>query len=800
MRNKSISALHLGSSLLVLSFVYSACSTRPTGLMVTETGGGTTGTMTGGGSSSVAGSGNPVGTSGSGNGVGGSGSSTGGGFGMGGSTPIMVDAPSCMSSPKQTLKVLEPADTRVPNLVQQLTRDEKIAMLSGGQRLASEWWTIDFNATGAEKIGLKDMPMRDGPRGVHQLNNAKSTTFAVAEARAASFDVNLEYRVGEVMAAEMKAFKYDVMLAPTMNVLRHPGWGRAQETYGEDPVLVGKMASAFVRGMQDKKMMACPKHFAVNNTEDNRGDGEGEPNVNMVLDEQTLRENYLRHFQMVVEEADPACIMAAYNRVNGLRCTQNPKLMTEIARTEWKWTGMMISDWWATVPNQGNTSIMAGLDLEMPDNNAFKAIDTMVPGTRLDEAASRIVNARLKFQHDTDAYKNAPENTAIINEQTHKDLAKETAVKGAVLLKNDGLLPLGAKATMAGMGKADVKSIVVLGPDAMKPDTNVNTAGVASGLGDRGSSATIPPYAVSFFDGLKNAGATKGVTVTTADAASAASSADIAIIPVTMAWEDEGEGYDVGKDRKDLTLNGAHPIHWGGTKPAKFIADAVAANPNTIVVLAVGSAIVMEDWYAAPKAIVQSFYPGQEGGNALASLLFGDANFSGKLPFTVAASPTDYPPFMNEVGGDAKVDYLHGYRKLEKEAKMPRFWFGFGMSYTSYTYGDVKVLCSAGISPEGALNVEVPVTNAGMMAGEEVVQLYVGYPNTMQRRPVKELKAFQRVSLMPGETKAVQFSVPARDMAYWGATGWVVEKGAHDVLVGPSADPTKLKKATFTIN
>jgi beta-glucosidase len=355
-------------------------------------------------------------------------------------------------------------------------------------------------------------------------------------------------------------------------------------------------------------------------------------------------------------------------------------------------------------------------------------------------------------------------------------------------------------ATTAGMGKADVKTIVVLGPDAMKPDTNVNTAGVASGLGDRGSSATIPPYAISFFDGLKTAGAAKGVTVTTNASAAAASTADVAIIPVTMAWEDEGEGYDVGKDRQDLTLSGAHPIHWGATKPAAFIAQAVAANPNTIVVLAVGSAIVMEDWYAGPKSIVQTFYPGQEGGNALAALVFGDANFSGKLPFTVAMSPADYPPFMNNIGGDAKVDYLHGYRKFEKEAKAPRFWFGFGMSYTSYTYGDVKVLCTTGISPEGALNVEVPVTNAGTMAGEEVVQLYIGYPNTQQRRPVKELKAFTRVSLAPGETKNLQFKVPARDMAYWGATGWVVEKGIHNVLIGPSADPTKLKSAPFTIN
>ena len=800
MRKNLLPALHFGSSLVVVALLHSACSTRPTNLTVTPVTTGGSATSTSAGAGTVSGGGAAT-SGGIGATTGGMATTSGGiGSGVGGTTPLMENDATCTSSPMVRANYLSPVDGKVAGMVGQLTRDEKLKMLNGGERLSPEWWTIDFNATGAAKIGLNDMPMRDGPRGVHQLNNGQSTTFAVAEARAASFDLDLEYRVGAVMASEMKAFKYDVSLAPTMNVLRHPGWGRAQETYGEDPVLVGNMAAAFVRGMQDNKMIACPKHFAVNNTENNRGDGADEPNVNMVVDAQTLHENYLRNFQIVVEKADPACLMAAYNRVNGLRCTQSSILLTDVVRKDWKWTGFMISDWWATVANQGNASINAGLDLEMPDNNAFKAIDSTVAATRIDEAASRIVNARLHFGHDTDAYKNSPANNAIVNDQTHKDLAKETALKGAVLLKNDGLLPLGAKATMAGLGKADVKSIVVLGPDAMKPDTNVNTPGVASGLGDRGSSATIPPYATSFFDGIKKSPLAAGLTVTTNATAAAASTADVAIIPVTMAWEDEGEGYDVGQDRADLTLSGQHPKHWGATKPAAFIAQAVAANPNVIVVLAVGSAIVMEDWYAGPKAIVQTFYPGQEGGNAFASLLFGEQNFSGKLPFTVAKSPDDYPAFQNTSGGDATVDYFHGYRKLEHDAKTPRFWFGFGLSYTKFTYGEPKVLCSAGISADGALNVEVPVTNAGMLAGDEIVQLYIGYPMTQQKRPAKELKAFTRVTLAAGEMKKVQFSVPARDMAYWGANGWVVEKGAHTVLVGPSADPAALKMTTFTVN
>ena len=794
-----------------------ACSARPEGTVVSngEPGpGGSSGTGgTGAGSSGAGNGGGVTGPSaGNGGGAGASasagtsgGASGTGASGSGSAPPIGADDASCMAFTPERAAYLTPAAPGVDGLVDQLTTDQRIGMLNGGQRLQGEWWTIDFDAPGAAPIGLSDMPMRDGPRGVSQLNNGQSTTFAVAMARGASFDLDLEYRVGKVFAAEMEAFKYDVALTPTMNVLRHPGWGRAQETYGEDPVHVGEMAAAFVRGLQDGGRIACPKHLAVNNTENNRGDGAEEPVVNMVVDAQTLHENYLRNFQIVVEKADPGCIMAAYNRVNGPRCTQNPALLTDVLRDEWGWTGFVVSDWWGAQPGAGADALNAGLDLEMPDNNSFNTHQAdLTAGTitidRVNEAAGRIINARLKFGHDTDAYKNAAPNPGIVNEQAHKDLARETAEKGAVLLKNDGILPLGDAATTAEIGTPSVSTIVVLGPDANRPHADTPSAANPSGLGDRGSSRTNPPYAISFAQGLTDRGSTAGVTVTTSANAADAANADIAVIPVTMDWVDEGEGYNEGKDRVDLTLSGNHPQHWGATKPAQFIMDAAAANPNVIVVLAVGSAIVMEDWIGSARGIVQSFYPGQEGGAALARLLFGDVNFSGKLPFTVATDPTHYPEFQNNTGDDATVEYFHGYRRFEANGNMPRFWFGFGLSYASYEYSDVRVLCSSGIGTEGRLNVEIDVTNTGKVEGTEVVELYIGYPNTAQQRPAKELKAFSRVSLAPGEMKTVQLSVPARDMAYWGADGWVVETGEHTVLVGPSADPALLKSATFTIN
>jgi beta-glucosidase len=265
-----------------------------------------------------------------------------------------------------------------------------------------------------------------------------------------------------------------------------------------------------------------------------------------------------------------------------------------------------------------------------------------------------------------------------------------------------------------------------------------------------------------------------------------------------MAHEDEGEAFDGGRDRENLTLQGPHPRHWGATKPSQFIAQAAQANPNVIVLLMVGSAVVMEDWMNSAKAIVQTFYPGQEGGNAIARLLYGDVNFSGKLPFTVATNPADYPAFQN-TASQAQSQYLHGYRKFDGEGKTPRFWFGYGDSYTTYEYSELKVLCTQGIAEGGRLNVQVTVKNAGQMAGDEIVQLYVGYPNTTGRRPKKELKTWARVSLAPGETKQVQLYVPAKEIAYWGQNGWVIEKVEHTVLVGPSADPAKLLSAPFTI-
>lgn len=748
---------------------------------------------------------NGTGGSGASTGNGGNGTGTGGGAGSGNGTggTVGVDDPSCTSFTPSRPNLFSPEDPSVSGYMQQMSQNDKIGLLSGGPTSAcgADGYSCDFDATGVAALGIPDMPMRDGPRGVHQLSGGQSTTWAVAEARAASFDLDLEYRVGKAQGEEMLAFKYEVSLAPVVNTLRHPRWGRAQETYGEDPVLVGEMGAAFTRGLQ-LNAIACPKHFVNNDTENNRGGGSG-PGVMVTVDEQTLRENYTRPFEIIVKKADPGCIMAAYNGVNGQTCTANQHLLTDILRTDWGWNGFVVSDWWATQYDAPGT-LNAGLDLEMPDNRTFQALPSALStGTvtlsRIEEAGRRILNVRAKSGKLAAAYENLPANPGITGDQTHRDLAAETEEKGAVLLKNDGILPLGSAATVAGFGTPSVTRIVVLGPDRNVPTTGVNVTSPPSGLGDRGSSNTTPPYAVSFVQGI-TARAGTGVTVTASNTISDAANADVVVIPVTMGWDDEGEGYGDGHDRQDMTLAGAHPSHWT-TKPSTFIQQVAAVNPNIVVLLAVGSAIVMEDWIGSAKAVIQTFYPGQEGGTALAKLLFGDLNFSGKLPFTVATTEADYPAFQNG-GATATADYYHGYRKIEHDGKTPRFWFGYGMSYTKYQYSNLKVLCSS-VSASGRLNVQVNVKNTGNLDGDEVVQLYVAYPNTAApRRAPKELKAFTRVSLKAGEAKDVQLTVPASDLAYWdtGKAAWVVEKVVHKVLVGPSADPAQLQSADFSVD
>jgi beta-glucosidase len=702
----------------------------------------------------------------------------GAGIDTSGSAPPL----ECSSSPVARFSKIAKDPETDPALisrVEAMPLEQRIQQMYGWPNCSYQG-TECFQQQPLQEQSLPLWQMRDGPRGVRRVGPGTATAFPVPVARAASFDVELERRVGDAIGVQMLAFKYDLLLAPTINTLRHPGWGRAQETYGEDTVVLGEMGAAFVLGVQEH-VPTCIKHYAANTTEGNR------ELMSADMDLQTLREVYTKQFQIAIEKSDPACVMAAYNKVNGTFSAQNELLLTTILRQEWGWKGFVLSDWGATKSTA--PSALAGLDLEMPDNLYYGSllgqVPNPVPAARVSQAVRRILNIKQQFGQLEASYQSRPVDESVQNRPEMLSLAQEAAEEGMVLLENkDNILPLTGQ------------RILVVGPD-----------GDVARLGDSGSSqvAANPAVVVTPFGGLRTLGATRGVTVDyqaeLAPAVQAAAGYNAVILVVGMQHSDEGEGYGGGDDRDSLDLNGPHPEHWPeGQKPRQWIQQLAAANPNLIVVLSVGSAIV-EPSLDSAKALLYSFYPGQAGGTALARLLFGDVNFSGKLPFTIATDPAQYPPFGNgDTQAAATYDYFHGYRKFDAERLTPRYYFGSGISYTQFTYSNLTVPCSAGVSANGLVIAEVDVTNSGTRSGTEIVQMYVGYPNTTVRRSVKELKAFKRVALEPGETKRVQLSVPVREIRYYNeASGWQLEPVQHQVLVGPSADPAKLLTASFQV-
>lgn len=662
-------------------------------------------------------------------------------------------------------------ESRVKDLVARMTLDEKIEQMAGRidpgdvmrRRLdpdhPSAWFTPEN-----QRLGIPRFIMIDGPRGMGMKG---STCFPVGICRGASFDPGLERRVGQAAGYEVRVRGVNVLLAPCINVVWHPRWGRSQESYGEDPLHLGAMGASFVRGVQEH-VMACPKHYAVNNLEENRF------KVNAVVEERTLRELFLPHFKECVE-AGAASIMSAYNYVNGPKAGQNPHLCRGILKEEWGFEGFVVSDWILAV-NDGVEAVNAGLDVEMPaplhlNRRLKKAVaDGRVKLEHIDEAVSRILRAKLRFisadmkaGYDLDRVA-GPEHTA---------LAKEAALKGLVLLKNEGkALPLGP----------EVKTIAVLGRLATRAN-----------LGDQGSSAVRPPYTVSPLEGLtRNAPA--GVKVVhsrsggVSSAQKLAREADAVIVVAGFTFRDEGEQFD----RKRLELH---------DREVRLIQAAAAANDRVIVALVAGSAVAVEDWLAGVEAVLMAWYPGMEGGNAIAEIVFGKANPSGKLPIAFPKSADQLWEFDNR-SKEFIYGRHHGYRWFDKQGFEPRFPFGFGLSYTSFELSSLR-LSKKSMGREGRLSVSVEVKNTGAVKGAEVVQFYVGCKGSAVERPVKDLKGFCRVELEPGESRTASFELAAADLAYFcpEQNAWVVEEIEYELMAGTSsAEPDLKLRDTFSVS
>jgi beta-glucosidase len=658
-------------------------------------------------------------------------------------------------------------EAAIDTVLAQATLAEMVGMMSGRgffeqfKTSGRRWGAAPYRAGGGiERLGIAPFWFTDGPRGVARGN---STCFPCTMARGATFDTDLEHRIGQAMGAEIRAQGCDLSGAVCVNLLRHPAWGRAQETYGEDPHHLGAMGAALGTGIQVHNVAATVKHFALNSIENSRF------KVDVRIDERTLHEVYLPHFKHILD-AGVLTVMSAYNKMNGEYCGENRHLLTDILRGEWGFDGFVHSDWVMGVRTVDGAT--AGLDVENPEplvwgDKLLAAVDEgRVSHATIHTACRRILRIwyRIKAAPDPQDYPDT-----LVACDAHRALALEAAEKSAVLLKNDGVLPFDPRA---------VRKLAVVGPLADLENT-----------GDNGSSRVQPPYVITPLQGLRDYLSERGgMIVDAVDYADAVvvvagytAREEGEFIPGDVSLGQEGMGeaatQSIGGDRANLDLP--------ADQVALIRSVAAAAKPTAVVIVA-GSAVMVEAWHEDAGAILQTFYSGMEGGRALARLLFGEVSPSGKLPFTVARDAAHYP-FFNCEADQIDYGYWRGYAKFTVEDLAPRYAFGHGLSYASFT----RTFLNAFVD-DGAISIAVDVANIGAVPGDEVVQCYVGYPGTIRPRAPFDLKAFARVSLQPGETRRVALRVPLDDLRYRdpGTHGWRLEPGRYAVRIMQSCADT----------
>jgi len=627
-----------------------------------------------------------------------------------------------------------------------------------------------YQAGGNERLNIPTMRFFDGPRG---LVSGEATCFPVSIARAASFDRDLEYRIGDVIGKEVRAAEGNYFGGVCINLLRHPAGGRAQEGYGEDSYLTGQMGVSLMKGVQSNNVMACIKHYAVNNQENTRFD------VNVEADERVLREVYLPHFMECVDNG-AASVMGSYNKFRGDQVCASSYLLTKVLKEDWNFRGFVISDFIFAVKDT-ELSARAGLDIEMPTtifygNKLLKAVkDGRVPENHIDESAFRIARTVLKYEMAPDPLPDYPES--LIGSGEHIALALEAAERSIVLMQNNNkVLPFDRKET---------KRVLVAGKLA-----------VSQNIGDHGSSRVRPAYIVTPLDGLKKLYGSEveffhDSGENTDSLKEKIRKADAVVYVVGYNHDDEGEyatksKYTTGGDRKSLRLHESE---------SRMIRETAMLSKNSVVVLIGGSAIIVEEWKDKVNGIIHAFYPGMEGGTAIAKVLFGDVNPGGKLPFTVASDESHYPGFdINAT--EVTYDRYHGYIKLDHDGNKASFPFGFGLSYTEFSHDSLSVECG----PDGVV-ASLIVTNTGERKGDQVIQLYIGFDGSKVEREHKLLKGFERVSLNPGETRKVSISCPFERLRYYDPVSgsWILEKMEYQLYLGPDSDEGDLLKSTFTI-
>ncbi|WP_353566063.1 glycoside hydrolase family 3 C-terminal domain-containing protein [Haloferula sargassicola] len=821
---------------------------------------------------------------------------------------MVVSLASTGIAPAQTYKDSKaPLEERVEDLFSRLTPDEKLSLLSGG----------GFNTQPIPRLDVPPMVMVDAGQGVRGGPDSlfgPATAFPSGVAMGSTWDPELISRVGAAIGTETrnKGTGAQILLGPAVNIHRSPLGGRNGEYFSEDPVVSARLGVAYIQGMQGVGTVACIKHFAANNEEVDRGD------VDVRMDERTLREIYLPAFEAGVKEGGVWTLMTAYNKVNGPHASANTYLLRNVLKDGWGFDGLVMSDWGGVhetpVSQAGNDLEMPGGGLATPDKLKVALEDKSLTQDAVDDSARRVLRTVIRAglldgPIERDAGK--------VNSEEHRKLAYEVATKSIVLLKNENqVLPLdrnrirsvavigepAEKLQIGALGSPEVKplktvqiidgfretagknvtvrfaagringnpvsdAVVHVPGDPNSPGfaaeyfTNTNLEGEpalkrveaevqlnggespAPGIGGsnysvRWSGVLTPPETgeytfyftgddgfrvfvddqqimdrwsiggaaiyngkiklekshpvnlrVEFFQGGGNAMAElnwmpPSFTIYS-DAVAAAKASDAAVVAVST-WRTEGEG----SDRPSMDLPNGQ---------ADLIRAVAAVNKNTIVVINSGTPVTLKDWVDQVPAVLQAWFPGQEGGAAIADIIFGDVNPSGRLPDTFAANREDYPDYGNFPGTNGTVKYEEGiyvgYRHFDKKGIEPIFPFGHGLSYTTFAFKNAKAQSTGGEKGHPSVRVTVEVTNTGRRQGEEVVQLYIHDPNPQIDKPVRELKGFQRIALKPGESGTVTFNLTPRDFSYFDVAGkqWRADPGTYDIEIGASSRDIRLK-------
>ena len=656
--------------------------------------------------------------------------------------------------------------TKMKDMISQMTLEEKASLCSG----------LDFwHTKGIERLGIPSEMVSDGPHGLRKQDQAadhlgindsiQAVCFPAGCATASSFDRDLVRKLGETLGEECQAENISTILGPAMNIKRSPLCGRNFEYYSEDPLVSTEMAGALVHGVQSKNVGTSPKHFMANNQEYHRMTSSSE------MDERTMREIYLASFEGMVKKEKPWTIMNSYNKLNGTYLCENKEMLTDVLRKEWGFDGYVMTDWGAM--NERVEALKAGCNLEMPScgGTTDAEIVKAVQNGELDEA---VLDQRLEeFLNIIFRYEENRDQKAVFQLERDHGIARQVEEECIVLLKNEGdLLPLSPDKKAAFIGKY-AKAPRYQGGGS----SHINSFKVESAMDAVKFCEKVKEENIVFAQGYDDAEDLTNEALLE-EAVEAAKNAEIAVIFAGLPDNFESEGYD----RKHMRMPDCQN---------RLIEAVAEIQPNTVVVLHNGSPVEMP-WIGKVKAVLEAYLGGQAVGGAVVNVLYGNANPSGHLAETFPLRLQDTPCYLNYGGEHDKSVYSEGvfvgYRYYASKDMEVLFPFGHGLSYTTFAYSNLSV-GKEKMTESETLTVTVDVTNTGEIAGKEVVQLYVAPKGGTNIRPIRELKAFEKIELAPGETKKVQFTLDRRAFAYWSTQihDWHVENGEYEIQIGRNA-------------